>query len=179
MSEMKKRANSVYTYRLLNGVHEWHFDGQPVIMCDPDKASAQARHFLLNYGVKQWVNDGGAVEAGPDGKVDPQAKFKGIRARAELIESGVDDLLRRAASVAGEASYVTQALIRLGKAADRDEANAKVKALADKSYGGEVGKARAALAKDGRVVKAILDIKAEELAARKPAVDAGDLLADL
>ena len=93
--ETKKRANSVSTYRVIDGVHEWNFGGDRIVRCNADKGSAQARHFLLNYGVKQWLQDGGAVSAGEEGKVDPQAKYEGMLERAELIESGALVLIRR------------------------------------------------------------------------------------
>lgn len=176
MAEAKQRANSAHVFIVRDGNPIWEFPGLGTVTVEIDRASAQARHFLLNYGVKQWIQDGGAVEAGPDGKVDPAAKFAGMLERAELLNSGATELKRKpSGGGGGAASLVSQALVRIGKATDLVEANRKVKALADKSYGGQLGKARDALAATPKMREAILALQAE----KAPVVDSDELLDEI
>lgn len=191
--ETKKRANSVYTYAVLDGKPTWDYGTVGKFSVDPDKMSATARAFLMMYGIKQWVNDGGAVEAGTDGKVSAVDKFNGSRERAELLNLGTESsgLLRRGGG-SGAFSYVTRALVRLGTYAGQDvsthdKANAYVASLATSEnpkivalgFKGQVAKVRAWLEKNSKAIaKAIDDIKAEELA-NVEAVDADDLLEEL
>lgn len=178
--EMKKRANSVYVYRMVDGVHEWDF-GAPlgVVRCDPAKASAQARHFLLNYGNKQWVQDGGAVSAGDDGKVSIQAKFDGIKNRATLIESGCDNLLQRTPK--GEGSENGLKFEAVMRAFDKDAAGVAelVQKLAAKR-GIDEGAAFKILASTDKALAAATAIRNERAArAAEGATGADDLLAEI
>lgn len=191
--EPKKRANSAYTYVVLDGKPTWDYGTIGKFSVDPDKMSATARAFLMMYGIKQWVNDGGAESAGPNGKVDPLAKFNGSRERAELLNQGTESsgLLRRGAGQ-GAFSYVTRALVRLGTYAGQDvsthdKANAYVAALSTSEnpkivalgFKGQVAKVRAWLEKNSKAIAAEIEkIKVEELA-NVEAVDADDLLEEL
>ena len=189
--EPKRRANSAYIYRVLDGKHEWDYGPIGKFVVDPDKIEASARHFLMNYGIKQWINDGAAETADKaTGKVDPVAKYNGARERAELLNSGTpaSGLLRRNAGP-GKFSDVTRALVRLGTYAGvdvstYDKANAYVKSIADSTdpkfaamkFGGQVGKVRDWLAERSKTVKVMIEtIKAEE-AQNLPEVDADALL---
>ena len=191
--EPKRRANSVYAFREIEGRLEWDFGtALGKITLDTEKASASARHFLLKYGAKQWANDGGAVEAGADGKVDPVAKFNGIRERVDLLMAGTEaaGLLRRGAG-AGTFSYVTRALVALKTYAGQDVstydlANAYVKRLADSAdervvklgFKGQVGKVRAWLERNSKAIAAEVEkIKAGEVVGET--VDADELLGEL
>jgi len=192
-TEPKKRANSIYTHVVQDGQHVWDFGPVGRFEVQPEKISASARHFLLNYGLTQWVNDGAAVSAGPDGKVNPTAKFNGARERAELLNVGTEasGLLRRGAG-SGVFSYVTRALMRLGTysgvdVSTADAANAFIKRLAESTdekvakykFGGQVKKVRDWLeANSPKIRDAIEAIKAEETAP-VGGVDADELLGDL
>jgi hypothetical protein len=159
--ETKKRANSAYVYRMADGCHEWDYGNGNIVKCNADKGSAQARHFLLNYGVKQWVQDGGAVAADDDGKVDPLAKFEGMRERANLIESGVDQLLRRAGP-RDETPLLMEALSRaMGWTAEQAAAWVD-KAMAAKGLDRKAVLAN--VAKNPKVVLAVGQIRAERAA---------------
>jgi hypothetical protein len=174
-TETTKRANSVYTYRMVDGAHEWDYGNGNVVKVNADKGSAQARHFLLNYGVKQWVQDGGAVSAGDDGKVDPLAKFEGMRERAELIESGVDVLVRRGGPRGDDEGLLMQALMR-AQGWTSEQASAWVTKVMT-AKGLERKAVMQNVAKNPKVILAVGEIKAER--ATKSGVDAGDLLAEM
>lgn len=174
-NETKMRANSAYTYAVLDGKPTWTYPGIGTFSVDPDKIDASSRHFLMLYGIKQWVNDGGAVEAGPDGKVNPAAKYNGSRERAELLNQGTPStgLLRRGGG-ATAFSYVTRALVALGTyqgtdVSTYDKANAFVKRLAEDpklekfGFKGQVGKVRTWLENNSKSISAEIEkIKAAE-----------------
>jgi hypothetical protein len=170
-----KRANSAYVYRMADGAHEWDYGNGQVVRCNPDKGSAQARHFLLNYGIKQWIQDGGAVSAGDDGKVNPEDKFNGMRERAELIESGVDVLVRRGGPKGDDEGLLMQALMR-AQGWTSEQASAWVTKVMS-AKGLERKAVMANVAKNPKVILAVGEIKAER--ATKSSVDAGDLLAEM
>lgn len=190
-AEQKQRANSAYTYAVLDGMPTWNYPGIGVFSVDPAKIDASSRHFLMLYGIKQWVNDGGAVEAGADGKVSAVAKFNGSRERAELLNLGTPSsgLLRRGAG-AGAFSYVTRALMALGTYGGRDvstadKANAFVKWMSEDvkfekfAFKGQVGKVRAWLEKNSKAISAEIEkIKAQE-AEGVEALDADAFLQEL
>lgn len=174
--DSKKRANSAYVYRMMDGRHEWDYGQGRIVTCNPDKGSAAARHFLLNYGIKQWVQDGGAVSADERGRVDPQAKYEGMLERAQLIESGVDQLLRRGGGTKGDDTGLTiMALMRV-KGWDIDQAKAQIDKIA-LAKGLERKDVLANLAKNPEIIRAVGEIKAERAA--KSAIDAGDLLDEM
>ncbi|HQR20750.1 MAG TPA: hypothetical protein PKV98_07780 [Burkholderiaceae bacterium] len=175
--DSKKRANSAYVYRMMDGRHEWDYGQGRIVTCSPEKGSAAARHFLLNYGIKQWIQDGGAVSADERGRVDPQAKYEGMLERAQLIESGVDQLLRRGGGIKGDDTGLTVlALMRVRKL-DIDGANALIDKIAAKN-GIERKAVIANMAtKNPDIIRAVGEIKAERAA--KSAVDAGDLLDEM
>ncbi len=171
----KKRANSAYTYRMTDGKHEWNYGNGQLVVCDPDKGSAAARHFLLNYGIKQWIQDGGAVSADENGKVDPRAKFEGMLERAMLIESGTDTLIRRGGGARDESGLTMLALMRV-KGWDLDAANAWVAKVA-LAKGIDTKAVMANVAKNPDIIRAVGEIKAERAA--KSAIDASDLLDEM
>ena len=171
--DSKKRANSAYVYRMMDGKHEWDYGNGRLVTCNPDKGSAAARHFLLNYGIKQWIQDGGAVSADDKGRVDPQAKYEGMLERAQLIESGTDQLLRRGGGTKGDDSGLTILALMRVKGWDIDQANAQITKIAA-AKGLERKDVLANLAKNPDIIRAVGDIKAERAA--KSAIDAGDLL---
>lgn len=147
----KMRANSVCTYTRIEGRHEWDFPGLGKVIVDPEKGSAEARHFALHYGIKQITQDKGAVSAGDNGKINPVEKFEAMREFAEIWNSGATDLRKRAAGGGGgQISWVTRALVSLGTYKDHDvstpeKANAFVKTIADHpklNLGGQMAKAR-------------------------------------
>lgn len=167
-TEMRK--NGLYTSTVLDGHLILDFPGIGRIDVNPEKESMEARHFLLMYGRKQWIQDGGAVSAGPDGKVDPIAKFNGMAQRAELLNSGATDL-RSPRSTGGPISWVTRALVALGTYQGHDtstieKANALVRRIAEEpklGLGGQMGKARTWLENNSRIISAkIAELKARE-----------------
>jgi len=185
-NELKIRANGAYAYRKIDGKHEFDWPGIGKILVDPEKASMEARHFLLDYGFRQWLMDGAAVSAGPGGKTDPLAKFAKMEARAELVNSGATDLRRpREVGGGGVVSWVTRALVALGTYQNNDvssvdKANAYVKKIAERpelKLGGQVGKARTWLEKNSRIIgKKIEELKAADVPTD---VDADALLAEM
>ena len=185
-NELKIRANGAYAYRKLDGKHEFDWPGIGKLVGDPDKWSMEARHFFLDYGARQWFMDGAAKSAGPDGKVDPLAKFMGMQGRIELANSGATDLRRpRESGGGGVVSWVTRALVALGTyqgndVSSADRANAFVKKLADRpdlKLGGQVGKARTWLEKNSKIIGGKID---ELKAADVPTdIDADAILAGL
>lgn len=172
-TETKKRANSAYVYRMADGAHEWDYGNGNIVRCNADKGSAQARHFLLNYGVKQWIQDGGAVSADDDGRVDPLAKFEGMRERAELIESGVDTLVRRGGGK-DEGPLLMEALARAMGWTSEQAATWVEKAMAVKGLDRKAVLAN--VAKNPKVVLAVGQIKAERAS---KATGGDDLLAEI
>lgn len=189
-TETKKRANSVYTYRVADGKQVFDFGTIGTITFDPDKASAENRARAMAHGFKQRIVDAGALEAGADGKVDPVAKFNEMHRVAEHLMSGSADWNLRTGEGGGGVSYVTKALMRLRTyggqdVSTADKANAWVKALAESTkpevvkYGfkGQVGKARTWLeANSKRIAETIKAIKEEEVAAASAGVDADEML---
>lgn len=173
----KKRANSAYVYRMMDGKHEWDYGNGQIVRCNPEKGSAAARHFLLNYGIKQWIQDGGAVSAGDNGKVDVSAKYAGMRERAELIESGVDNLLRRSAGGGSvDAGLTIQALMRV-RGLDVDGANALVDKIASAKGLDRKAVLTNMATKNAEIIRATADIKAERAA--QSGIDAVDMLAEM
>lgn len=171
-TERKIRANGAYAYRKVDGKHEFDWPGIGVILVDPARASMEARHFLLDYGFRQWLQDGAAKQAADGGKVDPLAKFAGMDARAQLLNSGATDLRQpRTGGGGGSISWCTRALVAIGTyqgndVSTVDKANAFVKTLADNpklGFGGQVGKVRTWLEQKSAIVKAkIEELKAAE-----------------
>lgn len=167
----KMRANSVSTYQLIEGQHEWTFPGIGKIVVKPESGSMEARHFALNYGIRQWIADGGAVSAGADGKIDPKEKFAGMQERAELWNSGATDLRRKASGGGGVVSWVTRALVALGTFKGNDvstpeKANAYVKMVAEHpklGFNGQMAKARTFIEKAADVAAKIEELRAAEL----------------
>ena len=178
-TEAKRRANSAYVHTILDGCHVFDF-GQAVgkIVFDPAKASAENRARAMMHGFKQRIIDAGALEAGPDGKVSVADKFAEMKRVADHIMSGSPDWNVKAAE--GErvgASLVSQALVRIGKAADLVAANELVKKLAADKFDGKIGKAREHLATATKIREAIRAI--EDEAASKTTLNADAMLDEL
>lgn len=180
MSEMKKRSNAVAAYAVIDGKHTWDFGAEiGQVTFDPDKVSDVNRARFMMFGMKQRIADAAALSRNPETgeSASPAEKCAEMLRMAEHYMTGTDQWELRAAGPKEDgASWVSRALVELGKAADVAEANAKVVKLAEAKFGGEVGKARAALAKAEDVKKAIIRLKE---AAVKPDASADDLLAAL
>ena len=173
----KQRSNSAYIFAVKDGVMVWDYPGIGTLRFDPAKASATNRARAMMYGWKQRINDAAALDAGPDGKVDPKAKFAEQERLIAHLESGAEEWNLKAKAPTGPASMVTEALVAMGTYAGRDVstpdlANALVKAVAENekfALGGEMGKARAWLEANSKAIRAKI---AELRAAKAPAVDA-------
>ena len=182
--EVKKRANSAYTYAVIDGCQVFDF-GPAVgrIVFDPARVSAENRSRAMTHGFKQRIVDAGAISADEaTGRVDVGAKFAEMKRIADHLMSGSPDWNIRVAADGGagpgRASMVTRALVRIGTFQGRDVstpdlANAFVRALAESKnpalakygFGGQVGKVRAWLEKSSRTVSEMIDrIRAEEAA---------------
>lgn len=180
----KQRSNSAYIFSMKDGKLVWTYPGIGELTLDPEKVSATNRHRFIIHGMKQRVNDAAALDAGPDGKVDPKAKFAEMQRMIEHLESGTEEWNVRAAAASGPASYVTQALVALGAyqgvdVSDPEKANAFVKRVADApklKLGGEMGKARKWLEANSKVIREKI---AEIRAAEAPAIDADAEMASL
>lgn len=181
----KQRSNSAYIFSLRDGKLVWAYPGIGELVLDPDKVSATNRARFIVHGMKQRVNDAAALDAGADGKVDPQAKYAEMQRMIEHLESGTEDWnIRPSAGSTGPASYVTQALVALGTYQGTDVstpelANAFVKRVADApklKLGGEMGKARKWLEANSRLIR---DKIAELRAAETPAIDADSAMGEL
>lgn len=183
----KQRANSAYVFAVRDGKMVWDYGTLGVLVLDPDKVNAVKRHKALMYGLKQIVNDGAALDADASGKVDPKAKFLEAQGRIERLEDPLrDDWKVRPGETAatGPASYVTQALVKLGTyqgqdVGDATKANAFVERVAKApalKLGGEMGKARKWLEANSRQIR---DAIAEIRAAEAPVFDADVELAAL
>lgn len=179
----KQRANSAYIFAMKDGKLVWTYPGIGELTLDPAKVSATNRARFIVHGMKQRVNDAAALDAGPDGKVDPKAKYDEMARMIEHLESGTEDWnVKPSGDRAGPASFVTQALVALGTyqgadVSDTEKANAFVKRVAELpalKLGGEMAKARKWLEANS---KAIREKIAELRAAEKPAVDADAELA--
>lgn len=160
----------IYTVTVIDGNLEWDFPGVGKFTSFPAKESAQARAFLLMYGRRQWIQDGGAVSA-DGGAVDPMEKFKGMKARNDLLNSGAENLRPPRGETAGRQSWVTRALVALGTYQGHDtstieKANALVRRIAEEpklGLGGQMGKARTWLENNSRIISAkIAELKARE-----------------
>jgi hypothetical protein len=179
--ETKKRSNSVSTYRMVDGVHEWDFGEGRIVKCNADKGSAQARHFLLNYGVKQWLQDGGAKSAGEDGKVSVQEKYEGMLDRAELIESGALVLVRKGGGPKKDDPGLLAAAMMRGLGLDAEGVKARI-ALTMKKKDMDEASAMKFWQDTRQVQDAKLAIMAERAAAKAAAAkvaDADALLAEM
>ena len=181
----KQRANSAYVFSIKDGKLVWSYPGIGELTLDPSKVSATNRARFIVHGMKQRVNDAAALDAGPDGKVDPRAKFDEMQRMIEHLESGTEDWnVKPSADRVGPASYVTQALVAIGTYQGQDVstpdlANAFVKRVADLpklKLGGEMAKARKWLEASSKMIR---DKIAEIRAAEKPAVDADAELEEL
>lgn len=181
----KQRANSAYIFSMQDGKLVWTYPGIGELRLDPSKVSATNRARFIVHGMKQRVNDAAALDAGPDGKVDPQAKYAEMQKMIEHLESGTEEWNVRASAGGGSgpASYVTQALVALGQYQGQDVstpdlANAFVKRVAELpklKLGGEVGKARKWLEANSRIIREKI---AELRSAETPAIDADSALED-
>lgn len=176
-SERKQRSNSAYAFAIKDGKLTWTYPDLGTLTFDPDKASAVNRARAMVFGFKQRINDAAALDAGPDGKTDPKAKFAEQQRMIEHLESGTDDWNLKPAADRGNASYVTQALVALGTyqgkdVSDAEKANAFVKQVAQiekLKLKGEMGKARAWLEANSKQIR---DKIAEIRASEAPVVDA-------
>lgn len=173
----------IYTVTTVDGNFEWDFPGLGKFTSFPERESAAARAFLMAYGRRQWIQDGGAVSAASNGIVDPVARFEGMKARNDLLNSGTDNLHQRRPEGGGRLSWVTQALVSLGTYQGRDvstpdAANRFVKEVAEKpafGLGGQVGKARAWLEANSKIIAAKI---AELRAQNAPEVDVDAMFAE-
>lgn len=184
-AERKQRSNSAYSFAIKDGKLVWTYPSLGTLTCDPDKVSAVNRARCMLFGMKQRINDAAALDAGADGKVDPQAKFAEMQRMIEHLESGTTDwALKPSAAATGPASYVTQALVAIKTyqgidVSTSELANAFVKRVADTpklKLNGEMGKARKWLEANSKVIREKI---AELRAAEAPAVDADAELASL
>lgn len=176
--DVKKRANSVATFTLVDGVLTWDY-GQAIgrVVVDSSKGSAAARAFLFGYGLKQWLQDGAAVSAGDDGKVDPRAKFEGMLERAELFLSGADALtMRRGKSEDASGTVLLEGMMRgLG----RDAAGLEALLVATMAKKGVDRKGALEMwAKTDKVIAGVNAVKAER-AAKRATTKAEDLEAEM
>lgn len=181
----KQRSNSVYRFGTVDGKLVWDFGELGRLTLDPDSVSATNRARFIVHGMKQRVNDAGALDAGPDGKVDPKAKFAEMQRMVEHLASGTDEWnLRPSADRTGPASYVTQALVMLGTYQGIDVstpelANAFVKRVAELpklNLKGEMGKARKWLEANSKQIREAIEMIR---AAETPAVDADAEIAQM
>lgn len=180
----KQRSNSAYIFSLKDGKLVWTYPGIGELVLDPSKVSATNRARFIVHGMKQRVNDAAALDAGPDGKVDPKAKYAEMQRMIEHLESGTEEWNVRATAASGPASYVTQALVALATyqgfdVSDAEKANAFVKRIADApklKLGGEMAKARKWLEANSKQIREKI---AEIRAAEAPAIDADAEMASL
>lgn len=178
--DVKKRANSVATFTLIDGVLTWDY-GQTIgkVVVDSSKGSAAARAFLFGYGLKQWLQDGAAVSAGDDGKVDPRAKFEGMLERAELFLSGADALTMRRGKRDGDESGGTVLLEGMARGLGRDAAGVEALIAATMAKKGVDRKGALEMwAKTDKVIAGVNAVKAER-AAKRATTKAEDLEAEL
>jgi len=180
MTETKKRANAIAQFSTQDGILIWDFGAIGKVTLDPEKVSAVNRARAMAFGLKQRVADAAALSRNPEtgASATPEEKFAEMSRMAEHYMTGTDQWELRAAGPRDDvASWVSRALVHLGKAEDTTAANEKVRKLAEAKFGGEIGKARAALAKAKDVAAAILELKA----AAQPTseVDADEMLAGL
>lgn len=181
----KQRANSAYIFNVEDGKMVWTYPGIGRIEFDPNKASATNRARAMAYGWKQRINDAAALDAGPDGRVDAQAKFDEQKRLVEYYESGAEEWALKSTGIgAGATAYVTQALVAIGQyqgfdVSTTELANAFVKRLAEApklKLGGEIGKARKWLEANSKIVREkIAELKAQET----PQVDADKEIEEL
>jgi hypothetical protein len=168
MTEAKVKSNSVMTVKQMDGKLVFTFLGAGEFTFDPDKASAENRARAMMHGFKQRIADGAALSRDTTTGLaaTPEEKMAEARKIAEHYESGSTDwALKVAEGGAADGTWLTKALVALGKAATVEEAMEKVVALAGKKFGGETGKARKALLADPKVAKAVLDLKAAAIKA--------------
>lgn len=183
--ETKRRANSFYTYSVQDGKQVFDFGTVGKIVFDANRASAENRARAMAHGFKQRIVDAGALSADPvTGKVSPAEKLAEMARIADHIMSGSPEWNIRtggegSSSGGGAVSLVSRALVRIGAAKDVVEANAKVKIIADRNFGGEMKKARDYLASSKALKEAIAAIQAEELAAKPTSLDADKALEEL
>lgn len=188
-ADKQQRANSCYVFKgIVDGKLTWEFPSlKRTITVDPEKASAANRARCMVFGLKQRVQDGGAVDANKaTGKVDPQEKYDEMLRVATHLESGSTDWAITTRVGATAASYVTKALIRIGKyqgfdVSDSDKANAFILKLANLEkfgLGGQVGKAREWLEANSKQVKETIALIREE-EAKQATFDADAALGEL
>lgn len=177
----KRRANSVATFTDMDGIMTWDYGpAYGKVIVDSAKGSAAARAWIYRYGLKQWHQDGAAVMAGENGKVDPQAKFDGMWERAELFMSGADALTMRR----GKSEDVTSGILLLEGMARGLGRDAKgVEALLEATMDRKGMDRKAALemwAKTDKVITGVSAVKAERAAKRvTTAPKAEDLEAEM
>lgn len=181
--QTKKRSNSVALFSISDGRLVWDYGpGLGKLTLDPADVSAENRARAMMFGLKQRVSDAAALSRDTDsGKsASPEEKFEAQRRVIEHLASGSTEWSIRAPAEGGgaNASYVSRALVEIGKAADVVAANELVKRLADRDHGGKMGPARAALAKAQDISTAIVTIKAREAAAQAVG-NSDDLLGEL
>lgn len=192
-ADKQQRENSCYVFKgILDGKLTWEFPSiKRTITVDPEKASLANRARCMVFGLKQRVQDGGAVNrsdksgAVKSGADFVEEKYTEMKRVADHLESGSDQwaIVDRAAPTNVNASYVTKALVALGTyqgrdVSDSEKANAFVIAVSKvEKLGlkGEVGKAREWLEKNSKVIAE----KIRELRAAEAAIDADTALAEL
>lgn len=181
--QSKQRANSAYAFSVKDGKMVFDFPKIGVLTFDPSKVSATNRARAMNHGLKQRIVDGGAVDADKKtGKTDPREKYEEMKRVIDHLESGAEEWnLKPSVRVNVAASYVTKALIALGKyqgfdVSTSELANAfvlKIANLEKLGLGGQVGKAREWLEASSKVIREkIVEIRAAEAAATNIDADA-------
>lgn len=184
MATDKESTHGITTTQL-DGKLIFDVSGVGKLTFDPAKASAENRaRAMMIRSFKDRIGDAAAKsrDTATGLSADPQDKFDAMKVIVDHLESGSTEWNIKAGDRAaiGDGHWLAKAMVELGKAADITAATARIKTLADTKYGGQLGKARAALMASVPVGTRANEMKAEALL-EKPAgsLNSDDLLGEM
>lgn len=174
----KPKSNSVITHAVnTDGTLTFIVKDAGSFVFDPTKASVECTSRATIHGWIQRISDGGALSRDPTtgASATPEMKLARMRAIADHYQSGATEWALKATRAPFDIGLVILGMIRGGKAANGDDAERKLTAIAAKMETDREGAARI-VATSKAVAVAMAEIRAE----RNPSkVDADAMLDDL
>lgn len=178
----KRKSNSVVTVQQFDNSLQFDVIGADSIVLNMDKLHPDVLKRAAFHGMKQRIADAAAMSRNPETgqPATPEEKYEAMRALVEHYHSGTAEWSRRglSGSGAGVQSITLLAIARV-KSVEYADAVAMVERLAARRTDGDRAEALRLLAKAADVQKAMLEIKAERLAAKGDETEAEALLDEL
>lgn len=172
-TELKKRANAIAAYGVVDGILTWDFGPIGKVTLNPDKVSAVNRARAMVFGLKQRVADCAALsrDTSTGASATAEEKFAEMKRMAAHLESG-SDLWELRAATEGDSPLNIEAI---GRALGLSEAGVEGLLVQTEAKRGVDRKGALAIwLATKQVVEAKAAIQAERAAKRAVAAPSAD-----